>query len=65
MPDHYPVYDRPFEALKFNGLPVCRNFSSDSPISMFTPYDTANNQCTVWGLGGADDFRLIQDVKMA
>lgn len=55
----------PSNALKFNGLPVCRNFSSDSPLSAFTPYDTANNQCTVWGLGGADDFRLIQDVKMA
>ena len=55
----------PSNALKFNGLPVCRNFSSDSPISMFTRYDTANNQCTVWRLGGADDFRLIQDVKVA
>jgi hypothetical protein len=40
----------PSNALKFNGLPVCRNFSSDSPISMFTPYDTAKNQCVDWGV---------------
>lgn len=55
----------PSNALKYNGLPVCRNFSSDSPLSMFTPYDTAKNKCTVWDLGGTNDFRLIQDVKVA